>query len=205
MNLIVQACAKLYDEQRALETVDAFSGFEHKPNLQTYYFLIQCCGGKNRARHQKAVFESMPQHGVTPTIHIYKILVRQALAADKMDEALEYLDLLGNPESPSDKENPQEDESIINATSANSKTTLQRKARLDLDIVHQVLEKAASVGDAELVSFLIERAHNEWKVILDFARLKQMCQGMRHFGCDLNPILDKIALHEPNHLVIPRS
>eukprot|EP00760_Papus_ankaliazontas_P027048 PhM_4_TR3120/c0_g1_i1/m.69622 len=168
LDVIVLACAKLSDEQRAIETIESYDRFDLKPRGASYLYLLQACGGKNKARHQKTIFEAMIRNGVDPNTTVYKLLVRQALAADHIGDALEFVERM--------------------AESTN--------ARLDGDVVEHVIDKASRVGDVDLIRSLVVKASKEWNVRLDVSRLQQVVRTLNKMGADTAPLLPAVALHE---------
>jgi len=166
LDVIVLACAKLFDEQRAIETIESYEKFDVKPRATSYLYLLQACGGKNKARHQRTIFEAMLRNEVEPTAAIYKLLIRQGVLADNMDDALEFLERMA------------------------------RTIRVESEVIEGIIDKAVKVGDVELVRSLIVRCHQEWTLYLDPTYLSKVSAQLSRVGVDASPLMPGIALHE---------
>lgn len=128
MDVIVLACSKLGDEDRAVETMESYTKLALQPRAQSYNCLLLSCIGRSKARQHKAVFEAMLQNGVSPNSQTFRLLIRQAVLSDNMDEALSYLD------------------------------KAKEHSHVEVEMILPIMERAAKVGDVELAVKMAEFA-----------------------------------------------
>ena len=210
LDLIVLACARIYDEQRAMETVESYTKvFGIQPRVLTFLYLIQACGGKNKSKNQKKTFNIILESGLRPTTAIYKLLIKQALAADNIDEALEFLDILGEEHLHDKKHwNKEEDN-----TPRNGQVLLEETAKkspghcvkLEPDTIKLFIEKALHKQDFDLADEILHRSVQEWNVLLDMKFLQHVEETLFQLGFKMGRIKEAIRLHSKGFLKVPKA
>ncbi|KNH09609.1 hypothetical protein XU18_0294 [Perkinsela sp. CCAP 1560/4] len=208
LDLVVLACARIHDEQRATETVEAYSKvFKLQPRVLTYLYLIQSCGGKNKSKNQKKVFKIILESGLRPTTAIYKLIIRQALAADNIDEALEFLDILGSEHLHDNKHwNREENFDIQKGEKPEEEVNRKKpghRVKLEPETVKLFIDKALQKQDADLIIELLTRAHNEWNVLIDMKYLQMVEEKLFQFGFKMGKVKEAIKLHSKGYLKVP--
>ena len=210
LDLIILACARLSDEQRAMDTVDTYTKvFDIKPRVLTYLYLIQSCGKKNKSRDQKQVFDMILKSGLRPTTAIYKLLIKQALAVDNIDEALQFLEILAGEHLHDNKYwNKEENIAIQNGKSPEEETVKKRpghRVKLEPDAIKLFLDKALEKQDATLITELLRRSIEEWGVLIDMKYLMHIEENLFQLGFKMDKVKEAIKLHTKGFLKVPES
>uniref|UniRef100_A0A7S1R171 Pentatricopeptide repeat-containing protein-mitochondrial domain-containing protein n=1 Tax=Neobodo designis TaxID=312471 RepID=A0A7S1R171_NEODS len=167
LDVIVLACAKLGDEDRAVETMESYATLGVHPRAQSYNALLVLCGGRNKARQHRTIFEAMLRNGVKPNYHTLRLLIRQAVLTDNIDEALEFLERA--PTFPG--------------------------VRVDVEMLLPVLERAARVGDVATV-LEVAHFSLKCDIGIDGTVLRTAISRLKENGVDAAEVEAIIPAHE---------
>jgi hypothetical protein len=167
LDLIVMASAKIGDEGRAVETMESYAGLGVHPRAQSYNALLLLAGGRAKARQHRTIFEAMLRNGVKPNYHTIRLLIRQAVLCDNIDEALEFLE----------------------------KAPAFHGVRIDVEMLLPILERAARVGDADTVLEVCNFSL-KCDIGIDGTVLRTAVARLRESGADPKAIEEMIPVHE---------
>lgn len=167
LDVLVLACGRIGDERRALETLESYGDLDVQPRTQSYNALLLSCTGRGKARQHAVIFQAMQRSGVQPNYHTFRLLIRQAVACDNIDEALEFLDRA--PTFPG--------------------------VRIDVEMLLPILERAARVGDVETVVH-VARFAVHCDIGIEGTILRTAVLRVQEVGVDATPIEELIPVHE---------
>jgi hypothetical protein len=167
LDMIVLACAKIGDEGRAVETMESYAALGVHPRAQSYNALLVLCGGRSKARQHRTIFEAMLRNGVKPNYHTMRLLIRQSVVSDNIDEALEFL----------------------------NKAPTFHGVRIDVEMLLPILERAARVGDAETV-LECAHFSLKCDIGIDGTVLRTAAARLKEAGVDATALEQLIPTHE---------
>jgi hypothetical protein len=168
LDVIVLACSKIGDEQRAMATLEQYPSFGVQPRTQSYNALLLACAGRNKARRHRVIFDAMVRRGVAPNYHTLRILIRQAVLCNNMEEALDFLE--------------------------RARTT--PGVRMDVEMVLSVFEKACRVGDVE-TALLASKTALDADIGIDPAIIRLGAERAAELGVDASVLLQEtLSSHE---------
>lgn len=167
LDTVVLACGKIGDETRAVETLDAYPTLGVQPRIQSYNALLLSCTGKNKARRHRAVFEAIRRRGIQPNYHTMRILIRQAVLCNNIEEALGYLEQAKNTPG----------------------------IRIDVEMVLSIFERACKVGDID-TALHVSKISMECDIGIDAAILRVGCDRLSELGVDASALQETIGVHE---------
>ena len=209
LDIIIAACAKIGDSDRALETVEAYPTLGLTPRAQTYNFLLAACSGRNNAKKHKLVCQAMAENGVLPTRETYKIRIAHEIGCDDVSEALSLIDVAckggeKGVSSAEDKGNAggagkhhQRDQDSGGLGSGSN-------IRLHSEMISPVLNRAGKVGDLITCVHLVQLALN-FNVALEPEHLRGIADKLqRVYGVNTEKLQDLIPLHEKLQLQVKR-
>ena len=167
LDVVVLACGKLGDEDRAVETMESYSNFGIEPRTQSYNALLLSCSGRHRAHQHSTVFEAMVRNGIKPNHHTFRSLIRQAVLSDNIDEALGLLD----------------------------RVTTFPHVHVEVEMVLPILERAARVGDLDTVLQLLRLAVSH-SIGIEVGTMRMVVRRLRDHGVDVKAVEELIPVHE---------
>ena len=167
LDAIVMACGRLGDEDRAVETMESYTALGVHPRTKSYNALLLSCAGRNKARQHKTVFEAMLRNGVTPNYHTFRLLIRQAVLCDNVEEALEFVDKAPN----------------------------YKGVHVDVEMLLPILERAAFVGDEATVLRMMKKAI-QCDIGFSSTILRSVVQRLKNHGVDTGPVEELVPVHE---------
>ncbi|KAH8616005.1 hypothetical protein ERJ75_000522200 [Trypanosoma vivax] len=125
LDIVVLAAAKLGEERWAMTLVANYvSEWGVQQRTNTYNCLLVGLSSQRGNSLQRVVYEAMLDNGVSPNAFTFRVLIRQAVLADSIDEAIEFLE----------------------------KVTSHTGLRVEVEMVLPILERAARAGDVETVN-----------------------------------------------------
>lgn len=168
LDTVVLACGKIGDENRAVETLEAYpSLFGIQPRIQSYNALLLSCTGKNKARRHRTVFEAIRRRGISPNYHTMRILIRQAVLCNNIEEALSYLEQAKNTPG----------------------------IRIDVEMILSIFERSCKVGDLE-TALHVSKMALECDIGIDAGILRVGCDRLGELGVDSTALAETISVHE---------
>jgi hypothetical protein len=168
LDIVVLACAKLSDEGRAAETMEAYPSFGVTPRTQTYNYLLMACSGRLKSRKHADVLAAMQRAGVPANGTTYRHLIRQALLCDDIEEAFALLD----------------------------KVTKTDGLKVEVEMILPIFERASRVGDLptclKMCKFALDHSLG-----LDPQTIKTAAKRLSsEFECDVSELHNQCPLHE---------
>lgn len=191
LDLLVLAYGKIGKEREAMKLVHSYDSVWHvSPRTNTLNALLMglqlaltrrrasggggAGGGGGASLHHRDVFEGLTQRyhiPIIPNALTYKLLIRQAVLCDNVDEAVEYLQMVSN--------------------TANQTTSV----RVEVEMILPILERAARAGDAETVNLLSQFAL-DCDIGIDGAVLQTIIGHLTHAGQPVDVLNGHRPLHE---------
>lgn len=168
LDLLVLAASKLGEERRAMALVGSYVaewGVQQRTN--TYNCLLVGLASRRGATLQRTIYDAMQGNGVTPNAFTFRILIRQAVLADSIDEAIEFL----------------------------QKVTSHTGLRVEVEMILPILERAARAGDAETVN-RISKFALDCDIGIDSVVLNNVVKLLTDAGQDVEVIKGHQPLHE---------
>lgn len=164
LDVIVHACGKIGDDTRAIETMESYqTRFGIKPRTHSYHALLLSCVGKHKARQHRTVLDAMQANNVRPNSYTLRLLIRQAMLCDNVEEAMEFLQMV--PTLPSVKP--------------------------EIEHLLPILEKAAKVGDAETVEAVLNFGL-EHQLPVDSTLLKGCVEQLKSLGLPVKELEERL-------------
>ena len=167
LDIVVMACGRLGDEDRAVETMESYASLGVHPRTKSYNALLLSCAGRNKARQHKTVFEAMLRNGVTPNYHTFRLLIRQAVLCDNIEEALEFLE----------------------------KAPTYKGVFVDVEMMLPIVERAAFVGDEATVLHMMTKAIHA-DVGFSPTITRAIVQRLSNHGINTDAVAELIPVHE---------
>lgn len=190
LDLLVLAYGKIGKEREAMKLVHSYDSVWHvTPRTNTLNALLMglqlaltrrrasggaAGGGGGASLHHRDVFLGLTQRyhiPIVPNALTYKLLIRQAVLCDNVDEAVEYLQMVSN--------------------TANQTTAV----RVEVEMILPILERAARAGDAETVNLLSQFAL-DCDIGIDGAVLQTVIGHLTHAGQPVDVLKGHRPLHE---------
>ncbi|KAH9597784.1 Pentatricopeptide repeat [Trypanosoma melophagium] len=168
LDLLVLAAAKLGEDRRAMTLVSNYiTEWGVQPRTNTYNCLLVGLSAQRGASLQRAVYEAMLENGVTPNAFTFRVLIRQAVLADSIDEAMEFL----------------------------YKATSHTGLRVEVEMLLPIMERAARAGDADTVN-RVSKFALDCDLGIDVAVLSSVIKLLTEAGQDVEVIKGHQPLHE---------
>ncbi|RNF16102.1 pentatricopeptidecontaining protein [Trypanosoma conorhini] len=168
LDLVVLAAAKLGEDRRAMLLVaDYIAGWGIQPRTNTYNCLLVGLSTQRGASLQRIVYDAMLENGVVPNAFTFRVLIRQAVLADSIDEALDFL----------------------------QRVTSHAGLRVEVEMVLPILERAARAGDAETVN-RVSKFALDCDIGIDGAVLNGVVKLLAEAGQEVEVIKGHQPLHE---------
>ncbi|CCD13107.1 unnamed protein product [Trypanosoma congolense IL3000] len=168
LDLVVLAAAKLGEDRRAMAIAGSYVaewGVQQRTN--TFNCLLVGLSTRRNASLQRVIYDSMQENGVSPNAFTFRVLIRQAVLADSIDEAIEFL----------------------------QKVTSHTGLRVEVEMVLPILERAARVGDSETVN-RISKFALDCDIGIDSVVLNNVVKLLTDAGQDVEVIKGHQPLHE---------
>ncbi|RNC46393.1 pentatricopeptidecontaining protein, partial [Trypanosoma cruzi] len=116
---------------------------------------------------QRTIYDAMLENGVMPNAFTFRVLIRQAVLADNIDEAIEFL----------------------------QRVTSHVGLRVEVEMVLPILERAARAGDAETVN-RVSKFALECDIGIDSVVLNGVIKMLTEAGQDVEVIKGHQPLHD---------
>ncbi|KEG07927.1 pentatricopeptidecontaining protein [Trypanosoma grayi] len=168
LDIVVLAAAKLGEDRRAMMLVSSYiAEWGIEPRTNTYNCLLVGLAARRGVALQRAVYDAMLENGVAPNAFTFRVLIRQAVLADSIDEAMEFL----------------------------QKVTTYAGLRLEVEMVLPIIERAARAGDADTVN-RVSKFALDCDLGIDGAVLSSVIKLLAEAGQDVEVIKGHQPLHE---------
>lgn len=167
LDVIVLACSKLGDDTRAAETVESYGNFDLQPRTETYNNLLLACIGRSKAKQHRTVFDAMIKNGVRPNQQTFRLLIRQAVLSDNIEEAIAFL----------------------------KKVPTINNLRVEVEMLLPIVERASRVGDIDTVVQMV-RFSLDCDIGIDTAVLDTICKNLKKLGVETAAVEELLPLHE---------
>ncbi|ESL06142.1 hypothetical protein TRSC58_06189 [Trypanosoma rangeli SC58] len=168
LDLVVLAAAKLGEDRRAMSLVgDYTAGWGIQPRTNTYNCLLVGLSTQRGASLQRTIYDAMLENGVVPNAFTFRVLIRQAVLADSIDEALDFL----------------------------QRVTSHAGLRVEVEMVLPIIERAARAGDAETVN-RVSKFALDCDIGIDAAVLNSVVKLLAEAGQEVEVIKGHQPLHE---------
>merc|ERR1712000_787770 len=112
-------------------------------------------------------FEAIRRRGIQPNYHTMRILIRQAVVCNNIEEALTYLEQAKNTPG----------------------------IRIDVEMILSIFERACKVGDID-TALHVSRVSMECDIGIDPAILRVGCDRLMELGVDPSGLQETIGVHE---------
>ncbi|EKF30553.1 hypothetical protein MOQ_005615 [Trypanosoma cruzi marinkellei] len=168
LDLVVLAAAKLGEDRRAMLLVSEYiADWGIQPRTNTYNCLLVGLSSRRGASLQRTIYDAMLENGVMPNAFTFRVLIRQAVLADNIDEAIEFL----------------------------QRVTSHVGLRVEVEMVLPILERAARAGDAETVN-RVSKFALECDIGIDSVVLNGVIKMLTEAGQDVEVIKGHQPLHD---------
>lgn len=167
LDVIVLACSKLGDEDRAVETLESYPQLGLQPRTQSYNALLLASVGARKSSVHRTIFDAMVRNGVAPNAHTFRLLIRQAVVSNDIDEAVRFLELV----------------------------TTFPGLRVEVEMILPILERSARAGDVT-TSNKVSKYALDCDIGIDSAVMNNVVLLLSEQGCDVSVIQSHLALHE---------
>ncbi|ESS66674.1 hypothetical protein TCDM_04645 [Trypanosoma cruzi Dm28c] len=168
LDLVVLAAAKLGEDRRAMLLVSEYiADWGIQPRTNTYNCLLVGLSSRRGASLQRTIYDVMLENGVMPNAFTFRVLIRQAVLADNIDEAIEFL----------------------------QRVTSHVGLRVEVEMVLPILERAARAGDAETVN-RVSKFALECDIGIDSVVLNGVIKMLTEAGQDVEVIKGHQPLHD---------
>ena len=166
LDVIVLACSKIGDENRATETLQSYAALGAQPRTNSYNCLLLAATGKRKVGFHRTVFEAMVRDGIQPNSYTFKLLIRQSILNENVAEAIEFLQMVPT-----------------------------FGARTEVEFILPILERAARAGDLDTVYRMCKYALDS-DVGIDSVVLGHVVKHLREHGCDTAAVQEMVPLHD---------
>ncbi|ORC89360.1 pentatricopeptidecontaining protein [Trypanosoma theileri] len=168
LDLLVLSAAKLGEDRRSMTLVSNYiTEWGVQPRTNTYNSLLVGLAAQRGASLQRVVYEAMLENGVTPNAFTFRVLIRQAVLADSIDEAMDFL----------------------------HKVTSHTGLRVEVEMLLPIMERAARAGDADTVN-RVSKFALDCDIGIDAAVLSSVMKLLTEAGQDVEVIKGHQPLHE---------
>ncbi|KAK7200162.1 hypothetical protein NESM_000066900 [Novymonas esmeraldas] len=168
LDLMVLALARLGEERKALQLVAAYEPrWSVAPRTNTFNSLLAGCARHRSTMLHRVVYRAMKNSGVVPNVLTFRVLIRQAVAAGNMDEAIVYL----------------EEVSTVPGL------------RVEVEMVLPILERAARAGDVEMATRISQHSL-KCDIGIDGTVLRSVMQHLTEAGQSVDVLKAQLPLHE---------
>ena len=165
LDCVILACSMLGEESRAIQTLEAYSQLGVQSRTISYNCLLMSSAGKVKSTLYKPIFEAMTHAGVPPNSQTFRMLIRQSVWSDRIDEAIEFLE-----------------------------SVPKFQVRVDVEMLLPIIERAAAVGDAPTAR-KIAKFSLDCDIGLDEGVLKSVVRNLIGRGQNADSIRDMMPAH----------
>lgn len=168
LDVLVLAASKLGEQRRAMHLVSTYaSQWGVQPRTNTYNCLLVGSTALGGTMWQRTVYDAMMAAGVGPSPLTYRVLIRQAVLSDSIDEAVRYL----------------------------LDVTKQPGLRVEVEMILPILERAARAGDVDTVNRVSQYAL-DCDIGIDGAVLQTVMKDLTSAGQSVDVLKGHQPLHE---------
>ncbi|GET88261.1 hypothetical protein, conserved [Leishmania tarentolae] len=168
LDLLVLALARIGEERKALQLVSAYEPrWGVAPRTNTYNSLLTGCSRHRSTMLHRVVYKTMKNSGVVPNVLTFRVLIRQAVMAGSIDEAIYYLE----------------------------EVTTHPGLRVEVEMILPILERAARVGDVETAT-RVSQYSLKCDIGIDGNVLRSVIQHLTEAGQSVEVLKDHLPLHE---------
>ncbi|CAG9573281.1 conserved hypothetical protein [Leishmania major strain Friedlin] len=168
LDLLVLALARIGEERKALQLVSAYEPrWGVAPRTNTYNALLTGCSRHRSTMLHRVVYKTMKNSGVVPNVLTFRVLIRQAVMAGNIDEAIYYLE----------------------------EVTAHPGLRVEVEMILPILERAARVGDVETAT-RVSQYSLKCDIGIDSSVLRSVMQQLTEAGQSVEVLKGQLPLHE---------
>ncbi|CCW63809.1 unnamed protein product [Phytomonas sp. EM1] len=168
LDVIVLAACKLGEERRAMELVFSYDSiWGVRPQTSTLNCLLVGSSTQRGSVLLRTLYESMLKAGVTPNPQTFRVLIRQAVLHDDIDEAVYYLQEVDRHPS----------------------------LRVEVEMILPIFERAARAGDVETVN-KISKYSLDCDIGIDTMVLQTAMKNLTEAGQSIEGLKGHQPLHE---------
>ncbi|TPP49265.1 Pentatricopeptide repeat domain family protein [Leishmania donovani] len=168
LDLLVLALARIGEERKALQLVSAYEPrWGVAPRTNTYNALLTGCSRHRSTMLHRVVYKTMKNSGVVPNVLTFRVLIRQAVMAGNIDEAIFYLE----------------------------EVTAYPGLRVEVEMILPILERAARVGDVETAT-RVSQYSLKCDIGIDGSVLRSVMQQLTEAGQSVEVLKGQLPLHE---------
>lgn len=168
LDVVTLAWSKLGHEDRGVSFVDQYMPtFGAAPRTHTYNCLLLASVGTRKSSSHRHIFEKMVSTGVAPNSQTFRLIIRQAVNCNDIDEAVRYLEQVSSFQG----------------------------LRIEIEMILAVLERAARAGDVHTVN-RISKFSLDCDLGIDAVVLRNAKEALQEHGCEVNTLESHVPLHE---------
>lgn len=168
LDLLVLALARIGEERKALQLVSAYEPrWGVAPRTNTYNALLTGCSRHRSTMLHRVVYKTMKNSGIVPNVLTFRVLIRQAVMAGNIDEAIYYLE----------------------------EVTAHPGLRVEVEMILPILERAARVGDVETAT-RVSQYSLKCDIGIDGSVLRSVMQQLTEAGQSVEVLKSQLPLHE---------
>ncbi|CUG07536.1 Hypothetical protein, putative [Bodo saltans] len=168
LDVVTLAWSKLGHEDRAVAFVDEYMPtFGASPRTHTYNCLMLASIGTRKSSLHRQIFDRMVTTGVAPNSHTFRLVIRQAINCNDIDEAVRYLESVSSFQG----------------------------LRIEIEMILMVMERAARAGDVRTVN-RISKFSLDCDLGIDSVVIKNVKEALKEHGCEVATLESHAPLHE---------
>lgn len=168
LDLVVLGLARVGEERRALQLVSSYEDrWGVSPRTNTFNALLVGCSQHRSTMLHRVVYRAMVNSGVVANVFTFRVLIRQAVVAGNIDEAIFYLE----------------------------EVTRHPGLRVEVEMILPILERAARVGDVETAN-RISQYSLKCDIGIDGGVLRSVMQQLTEAGQNVEVLKGQLPLHE---------
>jgi hypothetical protein len=168
LDLLVLGYARAGEERRALQLVSSYeSHWGISPRTNTFTSLLVGCSRHRSTMLHRVVYRAMVGSGVVANVFTFRVLIRHAVLAGNIDEAMYYLE----------------------------EVSKHPGLRVEVEMILPILERAARVGDVETVN-RVSQYSLKCDIGIDGGVLRSVMQQLTEAGQSVEVLKGQLPLHE---------